>query len=186
MELPLDDSSCEENGDGFPDPCLPDHILDSPLFHASRQWPRVKLIKALDVTLCPFYPANKAQCSAWATAQLKETSQLLVYFDCKVVDISGWNYRCDVKAYTFTALTLVNSFNCNISKFVLTSFQKIGGATNRLLFRSKMTSLSGEPTCGPKLTSLFGSSSSACGKASHCGFPMAEHPLTIHQPSPQC
>lgn len=39
--LHLDDDSSEQYGDGSPEPCLSDHILDSPSFHASRHSSRL-------------------------------------------------------------------------------------------------------------------------------------------------
>lgn len=59
MVLHLVDGSSEEHGDGCPDPWLPDQILDSPLFHASRHWPKVRMIKKLVVASCHFYQANR-------------------------------------------------------------------------------------------------------------------------------
>lgn len=45
MLLHLDGDSSEQYGGDPPEPCLSDHILDSPSFTASRQRPRLKLIK---------------------------------------------------------------------------------------------------------------------------------------------
>lgn len=53
-----DDSSSEQYGDGSPEHCLLDHILDSPTCHASRQRPRVKWIKTPLMAPCPLFLTN--------------------------------------------------------------------------------------------------------------------------------
>lgn len=74
MVLHLDDGSGEQYGDGLSVPCLSDHKLDTPSFHASRQRPGIKLLWC---QACSFQQTQEG--SARAAAQQMETSLLLSY-----------------------------------------------------------------------------------------------------------